>query len=116
MDILPLEAQGMGLPVGPSPLIPPVERFFMAPGRVVTLGTLKCVMGRRGVQGVEVQAQAEWSWVSMWQHLSMATLTGAQMAMDWLAAGVQEWCLKRTFFHMHDISRNTWDSKSVSLG
>lgn len=59
MDILLLGVQGMGLPVRPSLLIPPVERLFVAPGGVMTLGMLKCVMGRRRVQGVVLQAQAE---------------------------------------------------------
>ena len=105
MDILLLGVQGTGLPAGSSPLIPPVEKLFTAPGRVMTLGMLKCVMGRRGVQGVE--AQTEWSQVAMWQYLSMAPLTGPQLALGWLAAEGQDGCLKRTSLHMHDISRNT---------
>lgn len=63
MDTLLLGAQGMGLPAEPLPL----ERLLMVPlpqGRVMTLEMIKCLMGRRGVQGEEVQAQAEQGRVS----------------------------------------------------
>lgn len=52
----------------------------------------------------------------MWQHLSMATLTGPQMSLGWLAAEGQDGSLSRISLHMYNTSRNTGCSKYLLLG
>lgn len=43
------------------------------------------------MQGVELQAQAEWSRVSTWWYLSMATLTNPQTSPGLAGCGGAGW-------------------------